>query len=347
MRPTGIHLAGTGAFLPKTVRVEDAIASGRYDPESARFTDHLSVTVASAEDNVADMAVAAGQQALARSGHRPADVDAVFYSVVFHSGIDVWNAAAYIQNGVAAAGCFAAEIRAGSNAGMVALEIATTHLTARPETDLAVVTGGDLWTAPYFDRWRSDRILYGDGAAAVAVTRGGGFAEICSLVTATDPGLEAMHRGREAWGPGAFSADRPIDLQRRHTEFLETADKDEVWERVQAGARIATTGALAEAELRPADVDHVVVPHFGRNLITRQCLEPLGITDLGRTTWDFARQVGHLGPADQFAGLNHLAETGRLRPGQSVLLFGVGGGFSWTCAVLRILSRPAWAGIST
>ncbi|GAB3837294.1 ketoacyl-ACP synthase III family protein [Dactylosporangium cerinum] len=347
MRWTDLYIAGTGAYLPKTESVEDAIAEGRYDADSAVHTDHLSVTVAPDGENIADMAVHAGREAAARAGAGPADVGAVFYSVVLHNGIDVWNAAAYIQQGVAAEGAFAAEVRAGSNGGLVAVEVAASYLATHPAATLAVATAGDLWSAPYFDRWRADRILYGDGAAAVALSTRGGFARIVSLVNVTDPTLEAMHRGRQPWGPFQFSAEQPIDLHRRHEEFLETFDKDEVWQRVQAGAKTAATTALQEADLSLADVEHIVVPHFGRNLITKQCLEPMGGADLDRTTWEFARQVGHLGPGDQFAGLNHLAERGALNAGDRVFLFGVGGGFSWSCAVVEILDEPSWASVAT
>ncbi|HEX4701197.1 MAG TPA: ketoacyl-ACP synthase III family protein [Pseudonocardiaceae bacterium] len=343
MQWNDMYLAGTGAFLPKMVLVEDAIAAGRYDEHSAAYTDHLSVTVAADEDNVADMAVAAGRQALARAGYQPADVAAVFYSVVYHAGIDVWNAAAYIQQGVAAPNCFSAEVRAGSNGGLMAVEVAAAWLTAHPDAAVAVSTAGDLWAEPFFDRWRADRILYGDGAAAVAVSRRGGFAQILSLVTKTDPSLEAVHRGNQPWGPFNYTAEHPIDLIERHDAYVDTVDRKWLWDKLQAGAREAAEQALAEAGLSLGGIDHIVVPHFGRDLITRQCLEPLGGAELDRTTWEFARQVGHLGPGDQFAGLNHLSEAGLLKPGQFVLIYGVGGGFTWSCAVLQVLNDQPWA----
>jgi 3-oxoacyl-[acyl-carrier-protein] synthase III len=343
MRYNDMYFAGTGAFLPKTVLVEDAIAAGRYDAHGAAYTDHLSVTVAADEDNIADMAVAAGRQALVRAGYRPEDVSAVFYSVVFHAGVDVWNSAAYIQQGIAAPDCFSAEVRAGSNGGLMAVEVAASWLTSHPDAAVAVSTAGDLWSEPYFDRWRSDRILYGDGAAAVAVSRRGGFAQLLSLVTKTDPSLEGIHRGNQPWGPFQYSAANPINLIQRHDDYVGSVDRQDLWERLQAGARLAAEQALAEAGLDLAAIDHIVVPHFGRDLITRQCLEPLGGADLGRTTWEFARQVGHLGPGDQFAGLNHLTESGALRPGQFVLVYGVGGGFTWSVAVLQVLNDQPWA----
>jgi 3-oxoacyl-[acyl-carrier-protein] synthase-3 len=47
--------------------------------------------------------------------------------------------------------------------------------------------------------------------------------------------------------------------------------------------------------------------------------------------------VGHLGAGDQICGFNHLLETDRVRPGDRVMLLGVGAGFSWSCAVLEVL----------
>jgi 3-oxoacyl-[acyl-carrier-protein] synthase-3 len=67
----------------------------------------------------------------------------------------------------------------------------------------------------------------------------------------------------------------------------------------------------------------------------------LGI-DLSRTTWNWAMQVGHLGAADQLAGLTYLSEAGRLTPGERVLMVGVGGGFNWTCVVLEVIAEPNW-----
>jgi 3-oxoacyl-[acyl-carrier-protein] synthase III len=104
----------------------------------------------------------------------------------------------------------------------------------------------------------------------------------------------------------------------------------------------AATTAAAEADMAVGDADYYVVPHFGRDLLRRECLDVLGI-ELGRTTWNWGRQVGHLGAADQFAGLTYLSECGRLVPGTRVLVIGVGGGFNWTCIVIEVLERPAWS----
>jgi 3-oxoacyl-[acyl-carrier-protein] synthase-3 len=62
-----------------------------------------------------------------------------------------------------------------------------------------------------------------------------------------------------------------------------------------------------------------------------------------RTTWAFGRGTGHVGAGDWFVGLEHLCETGDLAPGDKVLLFGGGAGYTCTAAVIEVLRLPAWA----
>ena len=91
------------------------------------------------------------------------------------------------------------------------------------------------------------------------------------------------------------------------------------------------------ADLDPSAIDLFVLPHFGRRRMETGFFRPLGVPP-ERTTWEWARGVGHLGAGDQFAGLAWLRDSGRLRAGQRCALIGVGGGFSWSCAVLEIVS---------
>ncbi|WFE28334.1 ketoacyl-ACP synthase III family protein [Solwaraspora sp. WMMD791] len=343
MRWTNLYVCGTGTWLPKPVAVDDAVRDGRYPAESAQRSAQTHVTVAT-DEQAPDMAVRAARQAVARSARAAGDIAAVFHAVVLHAGLDVWNAASYLQRHVAARNAFVAEIRSGSNGGLVAVEAAAAYLLAHPEAPAALVTAADRWPEPYFDRWRCDRIVYADGAAAITLSRHDGFAEILAMATHTDAELEGMHRGTEPFGAYGTATAAAINLDDRHRGFLAETAREEIWRRLDLGVRGACEQALAEAGLTGADIDHVVLPHFGLWLTRRQILQPLGVTDLTRTTWDFSRQVGHLGAGDQLAGLNHLTESGVLRPGAHVLLVGAGAGFTWTGAVLRIRNTPAWSG---
>ncbi|MFD6529324.1 ketoacyl-ACP synthase III family protein [Streptomyces sp. NPDC060184] len=344
MRWNDIHVAGTGAWLPDDhVTAEQAVADGDYSADEAGRSEQLTLTVAPPEASTPGMAAAAARQALWRAGADPGQVDVLLYSVLKHNGINVANPTSYVQREVGSAAAFAAEVRAGSNGGLAALELACDRLSARPEANLAVVACADIWGPPHFDRWRADSgLVFGDGGSAVAVSTRGGFARLRSLVTTQDPELEGLHRGHDSFGDFRNDADHPIDLYRRAQEFLTRMPKEELWKRGSAGLHAAVSQATQEAGVDLASADHIVLPHFGSHLLQRQVLRPLGLTGFTRTTWEFARRVGHLGAGDQLAGLNHLAESGSLRAGEHIVLVGVGGGFNWSCAVLEVGETPGW-----
>jgi 3-oxoacyl-[acyl-carrier-protein] synthase-3 len=332
-----IYLAATASWLPPAVSVEDALTSGRYDPADAERQDYLSVTVAGDGENVADMWSRAARLALSRSGMGVDSIDLLLCAGTFGAGVDGWNAAAYVQRELGMTGGLAVEVRGGSNGGMAAIELAASFLK-RPGASAAIITAGDLFPMPYFDRWRAERFLFGDGCAAAVLSTRGGFARLVATASTGDPALEAMHRGDTPIGPFAPDKKFPIDLRERTKSFQDGGmSKEEIFQRLSAGPRFVVREVLAETGLILDEIAHVIVPHFGRTITTMQCLYPLGLRDIERTTWDFARRTGHLGPGDQFASINHLKESSELKNGQYVLMLGIGAGFSWSSALLEIV----------
>jgi 3-oxoacyl-[acyl-carrier-protein] synthase-3 len=152
-----------------------------------------------------------------------------------------------------------------------------------------------------------------------------------------------MHRGDDPFGDHPYAMRQPLDVVVGQKKFVAKTGSSYVVARVKAGQKAALRRALSEAEVELADIDWFVLPHFGIRRLASGFLTPLGI-DVKRTTWPWSRSVGHLGAADQYAGLDHLAATGQLTPGQHCLLMGVGAGFTWSSAVVEIVDRPHWAG---
>jgi len=167
------------------------------------------------------------------------------------------------------------------------------------------------------------------------LSRHGGFARIRSLVTVSDPELEGMQRGDARFQSGPDPEQFPVSLWLRSLEFFDAMDPDEADRRMADGLRNSAERAAEEADMSVRDATRFVVPNFGRELLHKDCLDPLGI-EIERTTWEWGREVGHSGTADQFGGLNHLAESGRLRPGDRIMVLSVGGGFNWTSLVVEI-----------
>jgi len=345
MRFEDIYLTATGADLAPRVAVADAVARGLCPEDVARTTDALSVAVAPDADCAPDLAARAAELALARASEVDAgDIDLLLHATVYYQGHDLWAAPSYVQRVAVGNRCPAIEIRQLSNGGMAALELAASYLAASPERCAALVTAADTFRRPGFDRWRSDPgTLYADGGVAAILSRRPGFARLRSLVSVSDPDLEGMHRGDDPFGVAPFSVRSPMDLQVWKDAFVARTGRAFSIARVAGGEQEVLKQALAEAETELGEIDWFVLPHFGRKRLELGLLRHLRI-DVERTTWSWNRGVGHLGAGDQLAGIDHLAGSGALRPGQRCLLFGVGAGFTWSCGVLEIERRPPWLG---
>ncbi|MGC4879701.1 ketoacyl-ACP synthase III family protein [Micromonospora sp. DT43] len=342
MRIGGIHVAGVAAHIPGRVLTADAVSAGSCAGRLAAQTGVHAVAV-SADESAPDMAVRAAELALKRSGHTAHEVALLLHACVYHQGHDIWAPASYVQRMAVGNRCPALEIRQLSNGGLGALDLAVAYLSAAPNRTAALLTTGDRFTAPGFDRWNSDPgTVYGDAGTALLLSRAGGFARLLSLATVSEPELEGLHRGDDPFGAVPLAQRQPVDLDVVKKAFVARTGVSYSISRVVAGQAEALSRALAQAGLEIADVDRFVLPHFGLRRLTSSYLRPWGLTP-EKTTWSWARTVGHLGAGDQFSGLAHLVESRQVHPGEHVLLAGVGAGYSWTCAVLRIDDVPEWA----
>lgn len=342
MKTEGMFVAGSASALPPAMSVERAIAEGLCEESAARAVGMTSVTVSEGESGP-ELAARAGVTALDRAGVAPAEVDLVLHASIYYQGQELWAPASYVQRVAVGNHCPAMQIGQVSNGGMAAMELATAYLKADPTRSAALLTAGDRFCPPGFDRWRSDPgTVYADGGAALVLSRRRGFARLRSLATVSRPELEGMHRGTVPFGPVPFSHRDRVDLEACKDEFAAEVGKSFLLSHLGAGQREAIKTALADAELELADIDWFVLPHLGYRRLAAGYFTKFDI-DPERSTWSWSRTVGHLGAGDQFAGLDHLVTTGAAGPGSRCLLVGVGAGFSWSCAVVEVLERPDWA----
>ncbi|GGU72482.1 ketoacyl-ACP synthase III family protein [Lentzea flava] len=341
MRIDDVFIRGNGVRLPSTLTVADALASGECEPRLVARTDVVSVAV-SPDESAAEMAVAAARTALARAGSTPEDVALILHADTYHQGQDLWPVGSYIQRETVRNGCLALEIRQMSNGGMAALDLAVSYLALREPAD-ALLTTADRFCLPGIDRWRTDPgTPYADGASAVVLSRRGGYAQLLSLSVNADSELEPLHRGDEPFGLAPFAHRMPVDFEAAKNAFARQYGLSYGINRANAGQAAVIDEALADADMKLGDAEWVVLPHFGRRRLDVNYLRPYDIAP-ERTTWEWSRTVGHLGAGDQFASLGHLVDSGRARPGQRIVLVGVGAGYSWGCAVVEILDSPHWA----
>lgn len=341
-----IGVTACASWLPGRLRTEEAEARGSCPPGTGEQLGLVSVTVS---DGVSgpEMASRAARTAMERSGTGAEDVELVLHASIYYQGQELWAPASYVQRAAVGNQCPAFSVGQVSNGGMGAVELATSYLRSASDTSSVLITTGDRFCPPGFDRWNSDPgTVYADGGTALVLSRNRGFARLLSVASASRPELEGMHRGAAPFGAVPFAHRDRVDLGACKDEFVEEAGRSFVISRMVEGQRQVIKEALAQADTELDGIDWFVLPHLGRRRLSATYFTPFGI-DPGRSTWEWGRTVGHLGAGDQFSGLTHLVERGAAEPGHRILMAGVGAGFSWTCAVIEIEDRPSWGGADT
>ncbi|RCV47275.1 3-oxoacyl-[acyl-carrier-protein] synthase III C-terminal domain-containing protein, partial [Marinitenerispora sediminis] len=176
---------------------------------------------------------------------------------------------------------------------------------------------------------------------ALVLSRTPGFARLRGHATVSAPDLEGMHRGDDPFGRAPFETRPTVDLDTCKKAFTRRTDIMRAISRVTTNQHLVVERALTAADTTLADIDTFALPHLGRRRLEAGYLSKFGI-DPHDTTWPWSRTIGHLGAGDPFAGLDHLAATGRLTPGTLCLLTSVGAGFTWSAAVIEITTTPPW-----
>ncbi len=326
-----VHVAGIGLHLPPPMTAEQAVEDGLTDPLTVRRTRMRAVRVAS--ESGPQLAARAAADALRTSGTDPAEIDLLLHASIYYQGHDLWTPAAYVQRTIGGHG-LAVDVDQLCNGGMAALELAASFLRADPSRRRALITTGDRFCPPGFDRWATDPgTVFGDGGTALLLARSGGLALLRSIATVSDAGLEEMGRGADGFGRSPMTSGAPISLRAHRERLVATHGLGTVLERLQDGLCRAVEAALGPAGVEADDVAWFVLPNFGFSKMQLQFFQPLDV-EPERTTYEWGRDVGHLGAGDQFAGLCHLLRTGRLTAGQTCVLVGAGAA-GWTAAVLE------------
>ncbi|MGH3670260.1 MAG: SDR family NAD(P)-dependent oxidoreductase, partial [Pseudonocardiaceae bacterium] len=333
-----VYIAGTGAHLPGIEPLPETVTQERRDALQ------LVSAAVSAELTGPQLAAKAAELALRRGQTSPEDVGLHLHATMYDQGLSIWSASAYVAREVGLTGTSSFEVRQCSNGGMGALQLAACQLTATPGAGSALITTGDHFASRELDRWELDPgLIMGDAGGAMVLDRERGCARIVSLGWSADNGLEQVQRGDE---PLALDHDTnrvPISLLLRTTEFLDGRARAELRQQLDVGQQQAVEAAFDHTGWTLDDIDHVVAPNYGRTLLNKQCLAPLGIPE-GKTLWkSFGRFISHVGSGDHLVGMDRLLSAGIALPGDRVMLHSVGGGFAWTVALVEILEVPAWS----
>ena len=340
---TDIGIAGWGTAFPRAIRTSNDLARLTGLPAGVireEFGVHQ-IYVAGPDEPPAALAAAAARNALGMAGIRPAEVDMVIYHGSAYTDYPFWSIAAHIQHLLSAERAAAFEIGVTGGSTGIALAALSSMMANDPRLRhvLLVAASHDVDLADYADPHTHFLIGLSAGAGALLLRRDQD--ENCLIGTAilTDGSLN------EEIVVLAAGARQPSSAKtvRAGQRVLDVPDPDSLRHHLDQVSLSAFVQVIRQAVERggrsSADIAFLAVNHtkasFHASLLAELGLRPEQSVYLS----DF----GHVHAADQVIALEQGLRQGRIRPGDLVVLAGVGVGCTWSAAAIEWGPKPRLA----
>jgi len=333
----------TSWLPPDYETVEDAVATGKLAASDAERigVDQLPV---SARWSGPEMGLEAARAALARADWSPSRVGLVLHTWIYHQGHDMWSPPHFVASRLGTPDALAYAVQQGCNGGAQALQVAAMHLAADPGIGAVLVTTGDRFQPPGFERWNCDYNLgFGDAGSAALLHLSNGEPDdypLVSLASGTDADLELMLRHGDEFSPTPLWHSSYIDLKRPKKSYLKEYGKEQFGKIAATMIRQVVVDSIHDAGLEIDDprIKYIALPRLGDFLLDGIYL-PVLTDALKAEQLRFGAKTGHLGCGDFLSNLADLRDRVPLEPGDHALVVSGGAAWTWTSAVVRVPER--------
>ena len=320
--PIFSRITGTGSYLPGApVSNQDLMARG-IDTSDEWITERTGIRarhLAPESVTCSDLAFQASLRALEAAGRTAADVDLIILAtstpdVIFPSAAALLQNKLGIKNGAAAF-----DVQAVCSGFVYGLSIAEKFIRSGSHR-CALVVGAEVFSRILDWNDRGTCVLFGDGAGAVVLEASG------------EPGIlsSALHADGSYSGilsvPGQVCGGQIIG-----SPFLQMDGQAVFKFAVKVLAEVALE-VLKEADMSVAELDWLV-PHQANIRILQATAKKLGLP-AEKVILTVARH-GNTSAASIPLALDEAVRSGKINSGDTVLLEGVGGGFTWGATLLK------------
>ena len=320
------RITGTGSYLPPR-RLTNADLVAELAANNVETTDDWIVErtgiqarhFAAPDICSSDLGLEAARRALDAAGVQACDIDLL---IVATSTPDMVfpSTACILQNKLGANGCAAFDVQAVCSGFIYALTIADAMIKTGAAKK-ALVIGAEVFSRILDFNDRTTCVLFGDGAGAVVLE-----ASDTPGILASDLHADGKHVGILCV-PGHVSGGNILG------EPLLKMDGQAVFKLAVGLLDEAARNVLAKAGKVAADIDWLV-PHQANIRIMQSTARKLKMPmDKVIVTVD---QHGNTSAASIPLALDSAVRAGTVKPGELLLLEGVGGGFTWGAVLLQL-----------
>lgn len=324
--PRYARITGTGSYLPPR-RLTNAQLAAELARSGVETSDEWIVErtgirarhFAAADVACSDLAVEAARHALEAAGRQAGEIDLI---IVATSTPDMIfpSTACIVQHKLGAAGCPAFDLQAVCSGFVYALAVADSMIRTGAASR-ALVIGSEVFSRILDFKDRTTCVLFGDGAGAVV------------LEASDTPGILATELHADGSHVGILCVPGTVAGGRVTGDPLLKMDGQAVFKLAVRVLDEAARAVLAKAGREESDVDWLI-PHQANIRIMQGTAKKLKLPlEKLVVTVD---EHGNTSAASVPLALDHAVRRGQVKPGDTVMLEGVGGGFTWGAVLLDL-----------
>jgi 3-oxoacyl-[acyl-carrier-protein] synthase-3 len=318
------RITGTGSYLPPR-RLTNADLVAHLAAQGVETSDQWIVErtgirarhFAAPEVCSSDLALEASRKALEAAGLKAQDIDLI---IVATSTPDMVfpSTACILQDKLGSHGCPAFDVQAVCSGFVYALSVADAMIQTGAASK-ALVVGAEVFSRIIDFKDRTTCVLFGDGAGAVVLQ-----ASDTPGILASDLHADGKHVGILCV-PGHVSGGNALGNPLLHM------DGQAVFKLAVGVLEESARAVLAKAGKTEADIDWLV-PHQANIRIMQSTAKKLKLPmDKVIVTVD---QHGNTSAASIPLALDSAVRSGKVKKGETLMLEGVGGGFTWGAVLL-------------
>lgn len=320
------RIIGTGSYLPENRLTNHDLAAQlaargvetshdwiveRTGIEARHFAD--------ANTYSSDLALQASRKAIEAAGIEAKDIDLI---IVATSTPDMVfpSTACILQNKLGANGCPAFDVQAVCSGFVYALTVADAMIRSGTASR-ALVVGAEVFSRLLDFNDRTTCVLFGDGAGAVV------------LQASDEPGILASDLHADGQHVGILCVPGNVSGGSVMGSPMLTMDGQAVFKLAVGVLEKAAHAVLEKAGKTEADIDWLV-PHQANIRIMQSTARKLKLSmDKVIVT---VQQHGNTSAASIPLALDHGVRNGKIKAGETVMLEGVGGGFTWGAVLVKM-----------
>ena len=319
------RIAGTGSYLPPD-RLTNAdlvarLASTGVETSDDWIVDRTGIRArhfAAPQVSCSDLAFEAAKNALQAAGLQPSDIDLI---IVATSTPDMVfpSTACILQNKLGIAGCPAFDIQAVCSGFVYALSVADAMIKTGAASR-ALVVGAEIFSRILDFSDRTTCVLFGDGAGAVV------------LEASETPGILASDLHADGKYVDILCVPGHVSGGKVTGDALLRMDGQAVFKLAVGVLESAARTVLGKANLTDADIDWLI-PHQANIRIMQSTAKKLKLPfEKLIVTVD---EHGNTSAASIPLALDVSVRSGKIKKGDTLMLEGVGGGFTWGAVLLN------------